>query len=81
MAIYIITSNYFTNGFFGSYSTVKRARIAFENFLTSSTNIVSFHDIGNYYYEFTTKNGEIFGAEICWNLVDEEFEEEIVKDD
>ena len=81
MNIYIVTSNYFTNGFFGAYSTVKRARIAFEDFLASDENITSFQDVGDYYYDFTTKIGETFCAEICWNLVDAEFEEGIVKED
>ena len=33
MAIYVVFSNYFRSGVFGTYSSVKRARIAFEHFL------------------------------------------------
>lgn len=80
MAIYVVFSNYFTNGFFGAYSSVKRARIAFEHFLAEDEDIVSFQDVSGYYYKFTTKIGETFGAEICWDLVDEEFVEGTVKE-
>lgn len=81
MNIFVVTSNYFDNGFFGSYSTVKRARIAFENFLAMDDDIVSFEDTDNYSYQFTTKNGATFGAEIFWDYLDAEFEEGIVKED
>lgn len=81
MSIYVITSNYFPQGYFGTYSSVKRARIAFEHFLAEDEDIVSFEDVGNYSYQFTTKNGATFGAEIYWDLLDAEFEERIVKED
>lgn len=81
MSIYVIFSNYFPTGVFGTYSSVKRARIAFENFLASDEDIVSFEDCGGYSYQFTIKNGATFGAEICWDLLDAEFEEGIVKED
>ena len=81
MTIYLITSNYFDSGVFGSYSTVKRARIAFEDFLADDENIVAFRDIEGYFYEFTTKIGETFDAEIISSLLDEEFEEGICKED
>ena len=80
MNMYIVTSNYFTNGFWGVYTTVKRARIALEHFFAEDEDIVSFQDVGDYYYEFTTKIGETFGAEICWGLVDEEFVEGTCKE-
>ena len=73
MAIYIVFSNYFHRGVFGVYSSIKRARIAFENFIAEDMNIVSFVDLGEYFYEFTTKNGEVFHAEICFDVIDEEF--------
>ncbi len=81
MNIFVVTSNYFDNWFFGTYSTVKRARIAFEHFLAMDDNIVSFEDIDDYSYQFTTKNGATFDAEIFWDYLDDEFEEGIVKED
>ena len=81
MTVYVITTPYLNNNFFGVYSSVKRARIALEDFLASDENIVSFEDLGDYCYQFTTKAGEQFGAEILWDLVDAEFEEGIVKED
>ena len=81
MNIFVITSNYFDSGVFGTYSTSRRARIALENFFATDENIVSFNDVDNYAYQFTTKNGETFGAEIYWDLLDDEFEERICKED
>lgn len=81
MAIYVVFSNYFNNGVFGTYSTVKRARIAFEQFLAEDENIVGFEDLGDYSYQFTTKNGETFGAEIDFDVLDAEFVEGICKED
>lgn len=72
--IYIVTSNFFTTGVFGVYSSVKRARVAFEDYLTNNADIVSFEDDNDYGYQFTTERGEIFGAEICVGYVDHEFE-------
>jgi len=81
VGVYIVITNYFMNGFFGIYTTVKRARIAFEQFLADDDNIIAFEDIGNYSYTFTTRSGAQFGAEIIWNEVDEEFNEELIKED
>lgn len=81
MTIYIITTNYFYSGVFGSYSSIKRARIAFKNFLTSYKDIVSFEDIDGYAYQFTTERGETFGAEIISDLLDSEFEEGLCEGD
>ena len=81
MSIFIVASNYFDNGVFGVYSTMKRARSAFEDFLASNENIIAFEDLGDYRYQFTMKTGEIFGAEIYWDLLDGEFEEEICEED
>lgn len=69
------------NGFFGIYTTVKRARIALEQFLADDDNIIAFEDVGNYSYTFTTRDGSQFGAEIVWSEVDEEFNEELIKED
>ena len=81
MTVYVITTPYLNNNFFGVYSSVKRARIVLEDFLANDENITAFEDIGNYCYTFTTKSGKQFSAEILWDLVDAEFEEGIVKED
>ena len=81
MVIYAVFSNYFNNNTFGFYSNVKYARIAFEDFLASDEDIVSFENVDGYFYRFTTKSGEIFGAEICYDILDEEFVEGICKED
>lgn len=81
MSIFIVVTSYMDSGFFGSYSTVKRARIAFEDFLANDENIASFEGGDDYCYTFTTKAGEQFGAEILWDEVDAEFIEGLVKED
>ena len=81
MSIYVVFSNYFKSGVFGTYSSVKRARIAFEDFLANDEDIVAFEDVGNYSYQFTTKIGETFGAEIDFDVLDAEFVEGICKED
>jgi hypothetical protein len=81
MNIFVVTSNYFDNGFFGIYSTTKRARIAFENFLATDEDIITFKNVDGLFYQFTTKNGSTFSAEIFWDYLDAEFEEGIVKED
>ena len=81
MGIYIVTTNYFITGVFGCYSTIKRARIAFEHFIAEDENIVSFEDLGDYSYRFTTKSGETFSAEINFDILDVEFEEGTYKED
>ena len=81
MSIYIVTTNYFNNGVFGTYSSVKRARIAFEDFLADDENIVAFEDLDGYSYQFTTKSGATFGAEIISDVLDSEFIEGDCKED
>lgn len=81
MTIFIVYSKYFSTEYFGVYSSIKRARIAFEDFLVSDEDIVAFEDIDGYSYRLTTKLGETFGAEICWDLLDAEFEQGICKED
>ena len=81
MTIYIVSTTYFNSGVFGTYSSIKRARIAFEHFLAEDENIVAFEDLGDYCYQFTTKSGKIFGAEINFDILDAEFEEGICKED
>ena len=81
MSIYVICSNYFDSGMFGTYSTVKRARLALEDFLTNDEDIVTFEDIGGYAYQFTTIRGETFSAEIFFDTLDAEFESGNIKED
>ena len=81
MIIYIIHSNYFPSGDFGTYSSVKRARIAFENFLANEGGIVSFEDVDGYSYKFTTITGETFDAEISFDTLDFEFIKGICEED
>lgn len=81
MSIYIVTSNYFYNGIFGTYSSIKRARIAFEDFITNDEDIVAFEDLGDYSYQFTIKNGTSFGAEIAFDILDAKFIEGLCKED
>ena len=81
MGIVIVTTNYFDNGVFGTYSNVKRAHIALEHFLAKDEDIISFEDTDEYFYQFTTKNGATFSAEIIFNILDNEFEEGICKED
>lgn len=80
MSIYIVTTDYFNSGVFGTYSSVKRARIAFEHFLVEDEDIVAFEDLGGYSYQFTTKIGKTFGAEINFDVLDAEFVEGICKE-
>ena len=81
MTIYVVFSNYFYSGVFGTYSSVKRARIALEDFLASAEDVISCEDVDGYSYQFTTKSGETFGAEICHDVLDYEFVEGICKED
>lgn len=69
------------NGFFGIYTTVKRARIALEQFLADDDDVVAFEDVDNYSYTFTTRSGAQFNAEIIWSDIDEEFKERLIKED
>ena len=80
MAIYVVCTDYFSSGVFGTYSSVKRARIAFEHFLAEEEDILAFEDLGNYSYQFTIKNGKTFNAEINFDVLDAEFEEGICKE-
>lgn len=80
MGVYIVTTNYFMNGFFGIYTTVKRARIALEQYLADDDDVVTVQNVDNYSYTFTTCNGAQFDAEIMWNEIDEEFKEGLIKE-
>ena len=81
MNIYIVTTDYLMTGVFGVYSTIKRARLAFEQFIAEDENIIAFEDTGDYGYLFTTRKGEQFGANIRWSEIDEEFNQGLIKED
>lgn len=80
MTIFIAHTNYWDDGIFGVYSSIKRARIAIEDFLKHDYNIKSYEDIGNYCYTFTTLNDEQFGIEIKSDVLDLEFNNGILED-
>ena len=80
MKIYTVLSNYYGRGLFGSYTSILRARKAIEYYLKDSSDIVSFEDIGNYTYQFTTNKGETFSAEIVTDVLDWEFEKGEIKE-
>ena len=81
MTIYVVFTKYFNSGVFGTYSSIKRARIAFEHFLAEDEDIVAFEDLDGYSYQFTTKTGKTFSAEIDFDILDAEFVEGICKED
>lgn len=81
MVIYVVVSNYFASGLFGSYSTMKRARKVIETFLAEDGNVESIEELDDYVYQFTTKKDETFSMEILWDVVDAEYEEGLIKED
>ena len=81
MSVYVVVSDFFNGGLFGIYSTIKRARLAIEHYLEEDESVVSFEDEGGYIYTFMTAAGEQHKLEICWSLMDEEFEEGLIEED
>jgi hypothetical protein len=81
MTIYTVISNYYGKGVFGSYTSILRARKAWELYLMESEDIVSIESNDNYTYQFTTRAGETFSAEIVSDTLDWEFVEGIIKED
>ena len=71
--IFVVTSNYFYNGLFGTYSTIPRARKAIESFFNESPNIASCEDIGNYCYKCIATDGTEYTAEILCDSLDAEY--------
>ena len=81
MTVYVITSKYFEDSFFGIYFTIKRARKALERFFFEEDEITSFEDIGDYCYQFTTMYEGTFTAQICADVIDAEYTAHIVQGD
>lgn len=81
MNVFVVMSNYFGDGYFGVYSSIKRARIALEHYFAEDENIVAVEDWGDYDYMITTADGVQWRVDICWDYLDDEFEEGIVKED
>lgn len=81
MDIFVIITNYLDSGFFGTYSTVKRARIVLEKYFNIDDNIVAFMDNGDYSYRIFTQNGAEYYAEICYQRLDAEYESGMIKED
>lgn len=81
MQLYIIASNYTRTGYFGAYSTMKRARKALEHYLTEASEITHFEEISDYTYQFTTNEDETYSAEIMCDILDWEFEKGEIEDE
>lgn len=82
MVVYVVTTSYDNIGTFGVYSTMKRARLAFEQYLNENDDIAdAWVDTGDYTYQFYTKDDATFGAEIITCPLDEEFVEGIITDE
>ena len=81
MNIYVVISNFFDTGLFGTYTTIKRARMGIEHYFREEPNIVSFEDIGDYTYMISTRNGETFAVEIVSDFLDYEFVNGEIKED
>lgn len=80
MAIYVVRTNYLNNGFFGVYSSMKRAQLAMEHFLKEDENIVAIESSDPYAFTFTTAAGEQFGVEIVYDELDFEFVEGMIEE-
>ena len=73
MNIYVVVSNFFDTGLFGSYTTLKRARMAIEHYFHEEPNIMAFEDIGDYTYGIRTQDDTVFYVEIVSDYLDYEF--------
>ena len=65
--VYVVTSFYFedNNGLFGTYSDVKKARRAIENYLNDNENIFMWEDVGDYACQFSTVDGAEWALRFC----------------
>lgn len=73
MTVFVIVSDFFDTGLFGTYSTIKRARMALERYFREEPSIKYFEDVGDYTYEVHTQDGDMFYVEIASDLLDYEF--------
>ena len=73
MTLYIVRCSFMNNNYFGTYSSLRRACIAFEHFCQETPEIIGYTDNRDYTYEIETINGEIFGASIETDVLDYEF--------
>lgn len=73
MTIYTAVTT-FGDGLFGSYSTLLRARKAIEYYLNEAIDVVSFADVGNYVYQYTTDKGEVHSITILIDTLDWEYD-------
>lgn len=80
MTIYTVVTPV-NDGLFGSYSSILRARKAIEYYFNEAVDVVSFEDIGNYTYQYTTDKGEIFSMAILKDTLDWEYETGEIKED
>lgn len=80
MVLYIVRTDYLNNGFYGVYSSMKRAQLAMEYFLEEDENIVAIEPSDPYAFTFTTAAGEQFGVEIVYDELDFEFVEGMIKE-
>lgn len=80
MVLYIVRTDYLNNGFYGVYSSMKRAQLAMEYFLKEDENIVAIEPSDPYAFTFTTAAGEQFGVEIVYDELDCEFVEGMIEE-
>ena len=80
MNLYVVRTNYLHQGFYGIYSTLRRAQRAMEHFLAEDENIVAMIKSDAYEWQFTTVAGEQFEVDIVHDVLDYEFEEETIKE-
>ena len=73
MTIYTAVTT-FGDGLFGSYSSLLRARKAIEHYFKEAIDVVSFKDVGNYAYQYTTDKGETFSITILTDTLDWEYD-------
>lgn len=79
--IFVVTSNYFYNGLFGTYSSIRRARKAVETFFNEEPSIASCEDIGGYCYKCIATDGKEYTAEIMYDFLDAEYQDGIIEED
>ena len=80
MSVYVILCPYFLNNYFGVYTSLKRARLAVEKYLSDNDDIVSVVNNDNYLYSFTTVNGTEYNIEIIWDVIDDEFHDSTIEE-